>query len=307
MADRIVVVSNQDKAGVKRKELLQRCRRLIDRTLEKLGHQLEKGYSDEMQKYLRAMAHFHTYSLNNVFLIMSQKPNATRVAGFRTWVRLGRYVRKGEKAIRIFAPVTHKRKKPDEVVEEGKQEDDAENQDRREDTVTVFRSVCVFDVSQTQGVELPEPSKASGAASQTLPALEQSIRDQGITLRYGDTGSALGLSTKNKIIIRPGMTQAETFATLAHEYAHALLHHGPDEKGKAKTIKELEADAVACIVSEHFGISSVQASADYIKMWDGNKDKLFTRLERIRDCASTIIEAVEKHYPPEPGKDRKSC
>jgi len=264
------------------------CQNLINKSIDKLAEQLEQGYSEAMQRYLKAMSHFHTYSLSNMFLIMSQKPEATHIAGFRTWNKLGRSVNKGEKGIRIFAPVLYKKKKDDK----GKQlNETVESQD--DEHIMYFRTVCVFDISQTTGDEIPQPSQTQGDATALIPKLEQAITTAGIELEYTNTGKALGKSYKGAIHIKPGMSTAQTFSILAHEYAHELLHQN-EEPNEGKTIRELEADAVACIVSEYHGIQNTQSSADYIKLWGGNKEKLLERMERIRECANTIIERIEE-------------
>ena len=86
------------------------------------------------------------------------------------------------------------------------------------------------------------------------------------------------------------MSSSETFSTLVHEYAHILLHHhGPKNRTLDRSVRELEADAVACVVREYCGIDCLAAGTDYIQMWDGDKRKLFEWLEWIRNCASRII------------------
>lgn len=265
------------------------CKSIIDKTIERLGEQLEQGYSEGMKQYLKAMSYFHDYSINNQFLILAQKPEATHVAGFRTWQKLNRTIKKGEKGIRIFAPVMfkkHREKNGNEHIDDKKEKDDG--------FIRYFRTVCVFDKSQTEGSPMPEPSTTHGDASQYIPKVEQAICNAGIKLEYADTGRAFGISCKGKILIKPGMSSAETFRTLVHENAHELLHQTGKPK-ESKTIRELEADAVACVVSEHFGIKTMQASADYIKMWNGDKKMLLERMERIRECVSTIINEIDSN------------
>jgi hypothetical protein len=263
------------------------CQTMIDKTIARLGEQLEHGYSEGMKQYLKAMSYFHGYSINNLFLILAQMPQATHVAGFRTWQKLNRTIKKGEKGIRIFAPVMLKKN----TDKDGKEENRDNKKFEDNEFIRYYRTVCVFDQSQTEGSPLPKPSTSHGDASQYIPKIEQAIRDAGIQLEYADTGKAFGISCKGRILIKPGMSSAETFSTLVHEYAHELLHQTGKPKD-SKTIRELEADAVACVVSEHFGIQTMQASADYIMMWNGDKKLLLERMKRIRDCASTIINKI---------------
>ncbi len=259
----------------KTKNLISETKKTIDETLDKLADQLEKGYSAEMIEYLKAMSRFHHYSIGNQLLIFSQFPKASRVAGFRTWNKLNRCVRKGQKGIRILAPCL--KKKADE--------------DDEQDKVIGFRPAYVFDYSQTDGDEIPYLSGAQGDAEEVFEMALSSIQANGIEFEYGETGRAYGYSTKNRIVLKEGMTSGQNFSVLIHEWAHIHLHFN---NGKTpRPIEELEADAVACVVCERFGIDAIQSSADYIKNWDGNKDSLFERLERIRQCASTIIQSIE--------------
>lgn len=237
------------------------------------------------------MSLFHKYSINNLFLIMAQKPDARRIAGFRTWQKFNRQVKKGEKGIRIFAPVMLKKKKDENKPEPSKELIGADEND----PLLFYRTVCVFDIKQTDGADLPEPSEAKGDASELIPKIEQAITITGIELEYGDTGAALGKSCKGKIIIKPGMSSAETFSTLAHEFAHELLHQSGEPK-ESRSIRELEADAVACVVCENFGINAIESNADYIKLWDGDKEKLLATIGRIRECTNIIIEKLNYTY-----------
>ena len=262
------------------------CQSLIDRTIENLAEQLEKGYSDGMKQYIKAMSLFHRYSINNLFLIMAQMPEATYVAGFQTWKKLKRKVLKGEKGIRILAPIFFKN---NDTLSD-KYQINENNQDR--DPITFFRTVYVFDISQTSGAKLPELTRSHGNAEKLIPKIENVLKNTGIDLTYEDIDLAYGKSYNCKIVIKSGMNSADTFSTLIHEYAHEILHQSNNRK-ESKTICELEADAVACVVSERFGIQALQASADYIKLWDGNKSKLLERMEQIRICSQEIIRKIE--------------
>src|SRR5919106_4226621 len=123
-------------------------KKLTTESLNDLAAMLDEGHSQRLTSLLKTMARFHRYSLHNVCLIVAQRPTATRVAGFHTWRSLGRFVRKGEKGIAILAPIVARRR------------EDAEEQERR--TVVGFRTAYVFDVEQTDGAPLPQPSEAQG-------------------------------------------------------------------------------------------------------------------------------------------------
>ncbi|MEW6235342.1 MAG: ArdC family protein [Candidatus Omnitrophota bacterium] len=276
-------------AGCKRDSFIDDGKRMIQETLDRLGEQLEHGLSGEMKNYLKIMAKFPRYSVGNQLLIFAQMPQASQVAGYRAWNQFHRYIKKGEKGIRIFAPCASRKPKKDF-------ESDCSEEELKEESelVTYFRVAHVFDLSQTSGEDLPQTSKAQGDAEKLIPILESLIRDRGIALEYGETGSALGLSYKNAIRIKPGMDPAETFSTMVHEATHVMLHFEGDSPAADRKTQELEADAAACVVCERFGMQAITASADYIQTWDGNKKALMQQLERIRQCAAAIIQGMEQ-------------
>jgi len=131
-----------------------KAKQLIENALNSLTESLENGHSDELKKYLQTMSRFHQYSLRNVMLIALQKPNATHVAGFHTWKKLSRFVKKGENGIVIIAPLVYKK----ETVE---------NDDNSPNVTEIngFKGVYVFDISQTDGDELPEFARVHGDPS----------------------------------------------------------------------------------------------------------------------------------------------
>src|SRR5262249_20067246 len=198
-------------------------------------------------------ARFHRYSLHNVCLIVSQRPNATRVAGFHTWRSIGRFVRKGEKGIAILAPILRRR---------------SENTNEDEQRVIVgFRAAYVFDVEQTDGAPLPEAAKATGDPGEHTAALKRAIAEHGIALEYAyHVGGALGLSCGGRIQVLNGLSPASEFAVLAHEYAHELLHRSDDRPPSCDT-RELEAEAVAVVVGQTRGLDVSEASPDHISLY----------------------------------------
>ena len=122
---------------------------------------LESGHSEVLTAYLGAMAKFHTYSFGNIMLIARQKPDATNVAGLRTWNSLGRFVKRGEKGIFILAPMVGRRSTKDVATDEPSE--DATTEGQR--TLYGFRAVYVFDISQTEGKELPTLTEVNGDVS----------------------------------------------------------------------------------------------------------------------------------------------
>ena len=190
------------------------AKEVIAANVQSLIEQLEAGHSDALTAYLNAMSRFHHYSLGNILEIARQNPDATRVAGFWKWKELGRSVKKGEKGIRILAPIIGVRRKKDEEA----------NKDVTKQNTAVlvgFRSAYVFDVSQTEGAELPEMRGISGDVGGNRDRLIAFIERQGIELVFTERiAPALGMSYGGRIAILPGQSKAEEFSTLVHELAH---------------------------------------------------------------------------------------
>ena len=171
----------------------------------------QRGHSDALSKYLAAMAKFRAYSFLDVLLILKACPNANHVAGYKTWQSLGRQVRQGEKGIMILAPIFRKRT---ENASEATTKDDGR-------LVAGYRAVYVWDEQQTTGKPLPEIGQVTGDPSSHLARLEDYARKCGISLTYSDSiAPARGMAERGKITLFPGLSTAETFATLAHELAH---------------------------------------------------------------------------------------
>jgi antirestriction protein ArdC len=230
------------------------------------------------------MARFPRYSFRNQLLIASQRPDATRVAGFQTWRQLGRWVKRGEKGIVIVAPLPLRRAEPAGP-------DDG-------DVPLAFKAVYVFDVSQTDGEPLPELGATQGDPADHLVRLKAVITDRGIRLRYGeDLGGADGVSGGGLILLRAGLMAGEEFAVLVHEFAHELLHQGERRLAVPKRVRELEAEAVAYVVSEAVGLNTNTACVDYIQLYQGNTETLTESLTAIRQTASVILEAVLPEAP----------
>jgi hypothetical protein len=253
-------------------------KKLTTDALDRLGALLDAGQSEQLTALLRTMARFHRYSFHNICMIASQRPDATRVAGFQTWRTLGRFVRKGEKGIAILAPIIGRRRDADD--DEAKQ-------------LVGFRAAYVFDVAQTDGEPLPEIASASGDPGTRTAALRAAISTRGIAIEeVDDLDGALGTSAGGRIQIVKNLPPAEEFAVLAHELAHELLHHAADRPGSRDT-RELEAETVAFIVGEAVGLDVAASSRDYIQMYRGDRDALMASLDRIRSTAATILSAVD--------------
>jgi hypothetical protein len=205
---------------------IEQANQLTDNALGQLISALEQGRSETLTVYLNAMAKFRQYSYANVLLIATQRPGASRVAGFHTWRKLGRWVRKGEKGIAIFAPIMlHKGGERDERRDEEQLEqpgvEPAEKESHAAGRLTGFKVVHVYDIGQTEGRDLPEFAEAKGDPQAYMAALKRLVAERGITLEYSEgIRPAKGVSTGGKITLLPGQTPAEEFSVLAHELAH---------------------------------------------------------------------------------------
>jgi N-terminal domain of anti-restriction factor ArdC len=193
------------------------------------------------------MSRFHHYSFGNILEIARQRPTATRVAGMYAWNQLGRRVKKGEKGIRILAPIIGVKRKKDEEAER-----DITKQNTR--ILVGFRNAYVFDVEQTEGAELPAMREIHGTVGENRDRLISFIEAQGIELSFTEKiAPALGMSYGGKIAILPGQSQAEEFSTLVHELAHEMLHKAERRTATTKVVRETEAEAIAFVIGKAVG------------------------------------------------------
>ena len=247
----------------------------------------ELSSSQKWQEYLKFQSLFHNYSFSNVLLIATQFPSATRVAGYSNWKKMGRYVRKGEKAISILAPIIYK-------------QDNANNYSLETETrnkLYGFKTVGVFDISQTEGTEVPLPCQnlikgdyslayhdLIRTASQIGFQVVEDILPQGINGSCSHTEQLIKINCRN--------LSPQKVKTLAHEISHAILH--PDFSDRA--LAELEAESVAYIICNFLGIDSSDYSFGYILSWaEGNEnaDKMIKGSgERIQKTSGYIIRAL---------------
>ena len=271
----------QKGSAAKRIAKVKRACTAIDKHINELAEQMSQGKSEQLVRYLEVCGRFHQYSFRNIMLAFSQRDNITRLAGLRQWNKLGRHVKSGEKSLIILAPMTFQKK--------------AGNEDLEDSSITLFRPVYVFDVSHTEGDELPSLPNSTGDVTTILPALEKAVREANITLEYKqrDLRRADGSSFGGRIVVSTDLEAPETFRTLVHEYAHEKLHwDGPKDE---MTIRETEADATAFAVCRHFGVTC--DSSDYLLLYDATPKVLLQRLETIRATAAEIIEDILAHLP----------
>lgn len=260
---------------------------LVDAGIKNLTDALAAGKSDNLKAFLKVAANFHNYSLNNWCLIFSQCPHATRVAGYKAWQKMGRNVKKGGKSIKILAPRKGKQKDKETGEATGKE-------------FLYFTTASVFDISETEGEELPSVFKVEGDPGEYTAILEDVIEEFGIELNSVETlGGALGVSRGGKIDVLDSLDGAQRFTTLVHELAHELLHRDEDRASLGKTQKETEAEAVSYVVGQAIGVDSLGQTADYVQLWKGDLEVFHQHLGRIQKCAKKIITALQKKAPKE--------
>ena len=259
----------------------EQIKEITENATEQLVAALHQGHSETLTAYLEAIGRFHRYSLHNVLLIAMQKPNASHVAGFRTWNQLGRFVKKGEKGILILAPIVRRKTE---------NPDDHEKESFR---VAGFRAAYVFDISQTDGQDLPQIGIVQGDPLGHGDRLRKFATQQNILIEYSDDiAPARGSSYGGHIALLPGQSPAEEFSTLVHELAHELLHRGDRREQTSRTVRETEAEAAAFIVCHAIGLETGSAACDYIQLWNGDKETLTNSLTYIHKAASQMLAAL---------------
>lgn len=267
--------------------------------LKEITDRLEQGVtelfeSERYKEYLRVMARFHNYSFNNTLLIAMQYPGATRLAGFQTWKKFGRHVKKGEKGIKVIAPTPFKK-----VIEKDGEE--------LEVLVPRYKVVSTYDVSQTEGKPLPDiatPLMGNVDSFDDIYAALEQVSPVPITFE-DISGSANGYydPAEKRIAIREGMSEQQTIKTLIHEISHAKLHDcdlstPKDERPKIDRLTmECQAESVAFTVCQHFGLDTSNYSFGYVAGWSSGKElkELRSSLEVIRNTAVEIIRSVDGH------------
>ncbi len=264
----------------KTKELRNR----IDASLATLAKSVDQVRASETFKaYLDVQAKFHRYSWCNSLLILSQKPDATRVAGYRTWQKLSRQVRRGERGICIFAPCPWKREK------------ETESGETKTEQGIFFRAVHVFDIGQTDGAELPtvDVPTVEATSDRLLADLVRVAGQRKISVSFQPISSGtFGVSKRGSIDVDNTHPTGQQAKTLAHELAHEALHW-EDRGPLTRSIAELEAESVAYVVCKHFGLDVEVRSSRYIALWDGDSKALRGSLERIANTARDIINDIE--------------
>ena len=287
----------------------QQVREITDKLEQGIKELFE---SERFKEYLRTMSKFYNYSFNNTLLIAMQKPEATYVAGYTSWQRnFDRQVMKGEKGIKILAPAPYKVQEEREKIDPATQKP-VIGADGKAVTETVevlrpaFKVVSVFDVSQTDGKELPDiiVDELKGTVENYEAFFDALKQESPVPVSFEDIpGGAKGFFSpvESRIAIQEGMSEIQTVKTAIHEIAHAKLHAvNPDEKTapedkKDRHTKEVEAESVAYTVCQRYGIETSDYSFGYIAGWSSGKEtkELKSSLDTIRKTAAEMIEGID--------------
>jgi hypothetical protein len=280
-----------------------------DKTKELL-EKLENGIKDTMNSerykaFLKFQGQFHSYSFNNQMLIYLQRPDATYISGFKAWEKFERHVMKGEKGISILAPNPYKYEKEiNKIDPKTKQpiKDPITGEFQKEKVELQgksFRKVSVFDLKQTDGKELPsicnELQGNSINAESIIKAIKQ-ISDVPIIEKEIESGAKGYYSRLEDLIaINKGMALDQTAKTLIHEYAHSQLHNTEAASLLDRATKEVQAESVAYIVSNRFGVDTSEYSFDYLANWSSGKElkELKQSLDLIQKTADKVISKIE--------------
>jgi len=245
--------------------------------------------SGDWLAYLGAMRRFHRYSATNVLMIMSQRPDASLVAGFGTWKRMGRHVRKGARGIAIWAPML--RRATDAADDAGAR-------------LYGFRLAHVFDVADTDGSPLPAPPKRAratllgGAAPEGMwDELVRQAATAGFEVVCVDaidgSDGANGMTSyaaRRIELALEGRSPASLAKTLAHELAHVALHEGCSYLERREQL-EVEAESVAFLVCAAFGLDAMDYSLGYVSNWSGgDPDVVLRTADTVRNCARVVVE-----------------
>ncbi|HGD6270894.1 TPA: PBECR4 domain-containing protein [Streptococcus agalactiae] len=280
-----------------------------------LNQHLQEGIkdyfdSDNYKNYLEGMSHFNNYSARNIRLIKAQLPKASMVASFNEWKKRNGHVNKGEKALYVQAPITVIKKDVDSNpiinAETGEKE-----------TLTYFKPVPVFDISQVspvKGKELNLPKMGEVIPSQITKEYYQNVyralrdisqKENGIPIRFRELDKSDGSYSRktNEITIKKGMTYEQTLSTLIHEMAHSELHNKKSlterfEGKLTRSSKELQAESIAYVVSNHLGFDTSNDSFAYLASWSKEPDgleNLKAQLEIVQEEASSLMKRIDKH------------
>ena len=288
--------------------------------LKEITDRLEQGIaelfdSERYKEYLKVMSKFHNYSFRNTVLIAMQKPDASLVAGFSAWKNnFERNVMKGQKGIKIIAPSPYKIKQEMQKIDPHTQKpiigkDGKPVTEEKEITIPAYKVVSVFDVSQTEGKELPDIAvdELTGDVDRYKDFFAALEKTSPVPIAFENIGGGshgyYHLEDK-RIAINEGMSELQTLKTAIHEIAHAKLHdidlNAPKDEQQPRVdrrTREVEAESVAYTVCQHYGLDTSDYSFGYVAGWSSGRElsELKSSLETIRSAAAEIINSIDEN------------
>ena len=279
-------IQNKDMAGLSR-HLKEGIKEFLD--------------SDKYKDYLTKMSQLNNYSNRNLRLILAQNPEARQVASFKQWKEnFGRYVKKGEKALRIFKPMTK--------IKKDENNQPILDKNGKPETVTFFGLVPVFDVSQTEGKEMPKAAEVKEQLTDLeyanlYRALMAIAKENNVSVRFEEMeNNKHGYYSvpENQIVLRSNeMNKAQIIKTFLHEMAHAELHHAdnPQKENLTRSTAELQAESVAYVVSSYYGIDTSEYSFNYLSGWSADKETLAdleAQLDIVQQEAKSLMVRMDQ-------------
>lgn len=291
----------------------------VNKQVKELTDKLEQGInelfeSDKYKDYLNTMSKFHNYSLNNVILISMQKPDAKLIAGYNAWKNIHhRQVKQGEKAIKIFAPAPYTIKVLKDKIDPDTHKPVLDNygksvQEEVEIKKPAFKIVNVFDVSQTDGKEILSIVNELKKDVEDYEAFFSAIKSISpvpiIFDKISNGAKGYYSPAKQRIVVQEGMSELQSLKTLIHEIAHARLHSISELD---RFTKEVQAESIAYVICQHYGLDTSEYSFGYIAGWSSNRElnELKESLNVIRLSASEMITEINQGIE-ELQKDEKS-
>ena len=257
--------------------------------------------SDKYKDYLTKMSQLNNYSNRNLRLILAQNPEARQVASFKQWKEnFGRHVKKGEKALRIFKPMTK--------IKKDENNQPILDKNGKPETVTFFGLVPVFDVSQTEGKEMPKAAEVKEQLTDLdyanlYRALMAIAKENDVSVRFEEMeNNKHGYYSvpENQIVLRSNeMNKAQIIKTFLHEMAHAELHHAdnPQKENLTRSTAELQAESVAYVVSSYYGIDTSEYSFNYLSGWSADKETLAdleAQLDIVQQEAKSLMVRMDQ-------------
>ena len=280
------LIQNKDMAGLSR-HLKEGIKEFLD--------------SDKYKDYLTKMSQLNNYSNRNLRLILAQNPEARQVASFKQWKEnFGRNVKKGEKALRIFKPMTK--------IKKDENNQPILDKNGKPKTVTFFGLVPVFDVSQTEGKEMPKAAEVKEQLTDLdyanlYRALMAIAKENDVSVRFEEMeNNKHGYYSvpENQIVLRSNeMNKAQIIKTFLHEMAHAELHHAdnPQKENLTRSTAELQAESVAYVVSSYYGIDTSEYSFNYLSGWSADKETLAdleAQLDIVQQEAKSLMVRMDQ-------------